>query len=189
MGLCALCQNDSLPRNQDYHFVITSSEDKYEAPKAKGITFSNAFGLGILAGEEGMGYGSVYSPRLNIINLTNGLTASLGSHIGLILNTNRDNSGATKQSFIGFELPIMLELNLGRSSHPLNLSSFGGFIGLGYGFSTMNQAEPGEAMTKGMFLVGGCRFKGDWGIKLSYLENFNKNIFGAASIIIQWNIN
>lgn len=149
---------------------------------------SHALGLGILAGEEGAGFGTVYSPRINVIKIGEGMTTSIGTHFGLILNTDSDGS-STSQSFIGIEFPIMLELNFGANSHPDNSNSFGGFVGVGYGFSTMSQADPGEAIATGMFLVGGLRFRGDWGIKLSYLENFNANIFGGASIIFQWNIN
>ncbi len=152
-------------------------------------SFSHSLGAGILAGEEGMGLGLVYSPRVNLVKVGEDMTASLGSHIGVIANTDTDNSGSTTQSMIGFELPIMFELNFGASSHPDNTSSFGGFIGVGYGISSISQADPGESIAKGIIYDAGLRFSGEWGIKFAYLENFNDNIFGGASITIQWNIN
>jgi hypothetical protein len=151
-------------------------------------SFSHSLGVGPLAGEEGIGLGTVYSPRINVIEVGSFMTTSIGTHFGLILNTNTDNSGSTNQSFIGIELPLMLEINLGAKSSPENSQAFGGFLGIGYGFSTLSQADPGEAMATGVFYVAGLRFSGDWGIKFSYLENFNPNIFGGASIIFQWNM-
>jgi len=154
----------------------------------KAQTFSHSLGAGILLGEEGGGFGSIYSPRINILQVGEGMTTSIGTHFALALNT-QDEGSSTSQSFIGIELPIMLELNLGANSHPNNNNSFGGFLGIGYGFSSLSQADPGEVMVKGVFYNAGLRFKGDWGIKLAYLENFNPNIFGGASIVFQWNIN
>jgi hypothetical protein len=154
-----------------------------------GQSFSHSLGTAILAGEEAVGLGLVYSPRINVIKFHEAITASLGTHIAIAANASDDGAGSTTQNFIGFEFPIMAELNFGKNSHPENESSFGGFIGIGYGISTLSQSDPGEAFAKGLIYNAGLRFRGDWGVRFAYLENFNSNVFGGASITIQWNIN
>ncbi|MBL1231956.1 MAG: hypothetical protein COA31_004475 [Flavobacteriales bacterium] len=166
------------------HFPSNFDNNIPKVEKSEGITFSHAFGIGVLAGEEGMGFGSVYSPRLNIINISKSVTTSIGTHAGIILNTNDGGS----QSFIGIELPLMFEINIGSRSHPNNNSNFGTFLGIGYGFSSISRDDPSEVLTTGLFFVFGLRFS-DIGVKFSYLENFDENNFGGASIIIQFNIN
>jgi len=149
-----------------------------------GQSFSHSIGPAILASEETIGAGLVYSPRINIIHFNDAITTSIGTHIALAANTDEEIG-----SFIGVELPIMLELNFGANSYPENDSSFGGFIGVGYGFSTFSASDPGETFTKGVFYNVGFSIQGNLGIRFAYLENFDPNTFGGASITLQLNLN
>lgn len=147
-------------------------------------SFSHSIGVGALAGNEGLGLGSVYSPRLNVVKMGEGATASVGTHFALALNTSSDGASAT-QSFIGIEIPLMLELNFGAKSHPDNQQKFGGFFGIGYGFSSISSDE----FTKGIVYNAGLRFSYDWGIRFAYMTNFDPHKkFGAASITLQFNM-
>lgn len=143
----------------------------------KSQSFSHSIGVGVLAGGEGIGLGSVYSPRINIVKMGEGATASVGTHFALAANTDSEGS----QSFFGIEIPIMFELNFGAKSHPDNQNSFGGFLGMGYGFSSISSDE----FTEGVVYNAGLRFSGDWGIRFAYMDNSDPyKEFGAASITV-----
>ena len=150
----------------------------------KSQSFSHSFGIGFLAGYEGLGLGSVYSPRINMVKIGEGVTASVGTHFALALNTSSDGA-STIQSFVGIEMPLVFELNFGAKSHPDNYNSFGGFIGVGYGFSSISS----DRFAKGVVYNAGFRFAYDWGVRFAYMDNSDPfREFGAASIIFQVSI-
>lgn len=120
----------------------------------------------------------MYSPRLNLVNLSDKLTLSVGSHIGLdaFLSSNGN------QNSITLDLPIVAELNFGHGATKHSTSKFGGFIGAGYGFTSITTNADYEA--RGVLFNGGLRFvmfQKSFGIRTAYLINNLKNVSNVFS--------
>ena len=127
-----------------------------------------------------------YSPRLNLLQMSDEATLSLGTHIGLGLVYN---SRAGASSF-ALDLPIVAELNLGHASSPESDAVFGGFIGAGYGINKMGAAGAFGGETNdaaGIVLNGGIRANiresFPLGLRVSYLINTkegNEDVIGVG---------
>lgn len=129
----------------------------------------------------------MYSPRLNLMELDNELTLSIGTHLGawLAFNSREGASSAT------FDFPLMVELNFGHGADPYTRSDFGGFAGVGFGVSFMGAdggwgADINNAI--GPVVNGGIRayvFDQSLGLRLSYLYNLKSgddtgSVFGVG---------
>jgi hypothetical protein len=121
--------------------------------------FNHAIGLS-LYGYDGVP-GLMYSPRWNIKKWNENSTLSIGTHFGI-------NYGIYGGGVYVRDIPIMLELNLGHGSHSKNEKNSGQFIGLGYGFSELDEIGTSE----GIVFNAGLRQNLDGqslGIRVSYL--------------------
>ncbi len=119
------------------------------------VSFSHAVGAKyFLATNSDLDYSAVgilYSPRLNVVELGDNSTVSIGTHIGLAFQGNsRDGSS----SFV-YDLPIVAEYNFGSTSNRDNDESFGFYVGGGY--SIHNSSDFYEAIS-GPVVGGGVRF-------------------------------
>ncbi len=154
-----------------------------------GQSFSHAVGAGFISGDQGTGPGFVYSPRINMVKFGEASTISVGTHIGLAAKSGDSGSGGgSVQEFIGIDAPLMLEFNYGAYSYPKSESNFGVFGGIGYGFSSFSTLGPEETFTKGVFFNLGLRFADGLGGRVSYMENFEPEVFGSASLTVQYNL-
>lgn len=143
------------------------------------ISFSHATGASIyVTTESTSAWGFMYSPRLNILEISDALTVSVGTHIGLGLTAN-SRQGA---SSLALDIPLVVELNFGNSCHPESDGNFGGFVGVGYGISKIGEqgalgfSDFNEA--NGLVVNGGIRlFINDLplGARFSYLINSKKD--------------
>ncbi len=131
-------------------------------------SFNHAIGLS-LYGNEGIP-GLMYAPRWNIAKLNDNTTLSIGTHFGINFEVYSESSN----SIFVLDLPIMMELNFGHGSHSKNEKNSGQFIGLGYGFSEIDEFGSSE----GIVINAGIRqkLKGESvGLRLSYLYNLKSN--------------
>lgn len=124
----------------------------------------------------------VYSPRVNLVELSDNATVSVGSNIGIGGNGNsRDGF-----SDVLLNLPLLAELNLGTKANPDNDGNIGGFVGAGFGFNYMSDYYD-ENSTVGIVLNGGIRaniMQKPIEIRASYQLSTNKlnyNVFGVSA--------
>lgn len=140
------------------------------------LSFSHKAGLSGYMGPNAGGYGITYSPRLNFLPLGDAGTLSVGTHIGLGISGEFNSRTGGEGSFI-FDLPLVVELNMGNSSHPDNENNFGGYFGGGFGYSKLALADTYYGTTSdtalGPIVNGGLSYKG-YGLRFSYLYNTKK---------------
>ncbi|HPE55253.1 MAG TPA: hypothetical protein P5514_15685 [Bacteroidales bacterium] len=141
-------------------------------------TFSHAIGIEYLASSEVGVPAILYSPRINIIELDRDLTISLGTHFGLGFNFS-SREGATT---LAIDLPLVAEVNFGHASQPYSRADYGGFAGIGYGYSKLGQSGEWESYynseASGLVINGGFRGyinDSSVGARISYLLNFREN--------------
>lgn len=124
------------------------------------LSFSHDVGVGIYVAENGANSPAiVYSPRLNVLEIQDHMTISVGTHLGAWLAFNSREGG---DGSFAFDLPIMASINFGQYAQPeaedLNI---GGFVGVGYGISRLGSestftTDYNEA--NGLVFDGGLRF-------------------------------
>jgi len=95
--------------------------------------------------------GALYSPRLNLVEVGDNSTVSIGTHIGLAVQVSTQQGS----SFI-YDIPIVAEYNFGQASNNDNDSGFGFYIGGGYGIhnsSAFNDPISGPVVNGGLRFV------------------------------------
>lgn len=154
------------------------------------ITFSHSIGAAGYFNSLAENGGIMYSPRINFIELDNDITISAGTHMGLGLVTNAQGDGSYT-----LDVPLVAEINFGHAAHKRSRSSFGGFIGAGYGISKtsysntnhgyITHTSSGSNDAKGLLINGGLRAiikKISIGMRVSYLRNTNKGSEDVLSL-------
>jgi hypothetical protein len=156
-------------------------------------SFSHSAGVGYLVAEN-VGLASLfYNPRLNIVEVSEKSTISVGSHLGLGFSFNSSSnsrSGSESSGSFGFDIPVVAEFNFGCKSNPDNEDGFGFFLGTGGGYNSISVSQNGASASVSSFGVYsnlGLRFilKDTYPIELrgSYLLNVKDggvNVIGAT---------
>lgn len=130
----------------------------------------------------------LYSPRVNLSS-TESTSLSVGTHFGLGFSAYSGPSGSS--SSLVLDLPLVGEFNFGHGSTVDNESSFGGYVGAGYGIHRISMNDNGyggSATLHGPVFTGGVRFSlgriGSYEVGASYLANIKKdykvNPFGIS---------
>ncbi len=149
------------------------------------VSFSHAVGakfyLSTNSDADYSSIGIMYSPRLNVAELGDNATVSIGTHIGLAFEGNsRDGSS----SFV-YDLPIVAEYNFGSTSSKDNDEAFGFYVGGGYAIH--NSSDFDEAIS-GPVVDGGIRFmiaEKPIDVNFSYLiasKTVDLGLLGSTSI-------
>jgi hypothetical protein len=101
-----------------------------------------------------------YFPRYNFIENENSsisIGAPVGIGIGIATNTYGDDAGIA----FAYDLPIVLDYNIGCKSTPDNENNFGGYFGLGFGYYKVtiskSQYSDFKGATYGPIFRGGVR--------------------------------
>jgi hypothetical protein len=115
------------------------------------ITFQQAFGVGIYGSSDASNWGITYSPRANLIMLGNN---SISLSCPLALGISGKGPGGAK---ITYDIPFVFDYNIGHNALQENTRGFGGFAGLGYGFSLL-RADFGASKSNGIVFNAGARF-------------------------------
>ncbi len=141
-------------------------------------------------------FGLTYFPRFNFIE-TKGMSISIGFPltfgVGVASNMLDDEDAGFS---VNYDLPAVLDINLGHNSSKKNEKTFGGFIGGGYGYNYLgyNLSKSGsekaksygplfhagasfliahkESMTIGIFLKGGQEFNKFTTFGIEVFHNF-----------------
>ncbi len=97
-------------------------------------------------------YSVLFSPRINVLQFEEHSTLSVGTHaaIGIVTYTE-----ATRNINLVIDFPIVAEYNFGVTSNPDNESSFGFYLGGGYG---LHKSAVFDKLLTGPIAAGGIRF-------------------------------
>ncbi len=89
-----------------------------------------------------------YFPRYNFIESDNSsvsVGAPVGIGIGIASNTNGNDAGVA----FAYDLPIVIDYNIGCKSTRENEQTFGGYFGLGFGYYKVNISQSSYSDFKG----------------------------------------
>jgi len=129
------------------------------AAKAQ-VEFNHSFGFGTYASlNSGGGYAILYSPRLNLVELSDEMSLSVGTHLGAGLSGSANSRTGGSGSFI-LDVPVMAELNLGHACSANSSVGFGGFLGAGFGYNRMTYSDAlgsDDRAVTGLVFNGGFR--------------------------------
>jgi hypothetical protein len=159
------------------------------------VSFSHSLGASYYFCPVAEGLGLMYSPRLNLASLGGESSFSIGTHLGLGLSFSSQSGGeGGSSSSYTLDLPIVLELNFGQASQPGASSMFGGFFGVGYGYSSIGSSDSWGGIssnkTSGPLFNGGIRFdiaNRPLGIRASYLKSLDKDAKDVIGVGISYN--
>jgi hypothetical protein len=147
---------------------------------AQQLMHSFGLSLSVLQGTLHEGQGSsesfaveqnnlTYFPRYNFIENENSsisIGAPIGIGIGLVSNTYGDDAGV----IFSYDLPLVIDYNIGCKSTKTNDRNFGGYFGVGFGYNKVNISESSysnfDGVSYGPLFRAGCRFgssKESWG--------------------------
>ncbi|MBC7383314.1 MAG: hypothetical protein H7296_10050 [Bacteroidia bacterium] len=157
------------------------------------VSFNHSLGVStyfaLSTNATASGYGIMYSPRLNFLELADETTLSVGTHLGLGFSGSANSQSGSSGSFL-LDAPLMVELNFGQAANPDASSSFGGFGGIGYGFNAMAQSSnTAFGNSSSTFSASGIVFNGGLravirdrsvGARVSYMLNMTS---GGANVI------
>lgn len=104
---------------------------------------------------------ATYFPRYNFVENENSsfsIGAPIGVGIGIVTNTLGDDAGIS----LAFDVPLVLDYNIGFKYTSDNESRFGGYLGAGFGYSKSNIVGSSysdyNGTSYGPLLRGGLRF-------------------------------
>ncbi len=147
-------------------------------------SFSQSAGLSFFSATNATGAAGTYSPRYNLLQISDEMTFSIGTHASLGFSMNSRSGGS-----LVLDLPAMAELNLGHASSEDSDAGFGGFLGLGFGYNLLAGEGPFGGFTNqayGPVLGGGIRFEvlqRSYYLRASYLISVNQghnNVLGLG---------
>lgn len=108
-----------------------------------------------------------YFPRFTVMETENS-SLSIGSPLGAGINLLTNNSGGGGVSW-GYDLPLVVDYNIGCKSTPDNESGFGGYFGTGFSYLhtsyKLNSNETSKVKSYGPLARAGVRFSsgsGNW---------------------------
>jgi hypothetical protein len=139
-------------------------------------SFSHSFGASQYFSDNMGAWGFTYSPRVNVVELHDEATISVGTHLGAGIQYSRYGN-----SFWVLDLPLAVELNLGHASSPLSDANFGAFLGGGYNFMQIRDLHYDPAFSPapvhGPMVNGGIRafvFDIPFTLRAAYTLNVSK---------------
>jgi hypothetical protein len=102
-----------------------------------------------------------YFPRINLVS-DNHSSISLGLPVSVGVGFASDYTSKGKGVYWAFDLPLVVDYNLGCKSTSANKEKFGGYIGTGFGYThtnwTFNGSSSAYVDSYGPLIRGGFRF-------------------------------
>jgi len=151
------------------------------------VSFCHSIGGSLYINSETAGFAILYSPRLNLAELNDESTISIGTHFGFGLSgsvNSQDGGSGT----VTVDAPLMVEYNYGLAANPDEDDDFGFFGGVGFGYNLMGGTDDTFGGTYGGSSAGPVLNAGvrvmiaehPLGARLSYLINVKNN--GASTV-------
>jgi len=126
--------------------------------------FEFNWGAGIGIHQVGSRYspGLVVAPRVNIVDLSDNASVSIGTKASLLYFSLANGSQDLPETRLGFDAPVFAMVNIGRESNDYAIEQMGFVVGIGYSFGQLtlsgdNYEEVLQA--DGVALMGGLRFQ------------------------------
>lgn len=143
------------------------------------VSFNHSLGGAAVFSTSGTpGGGLMYSPRLNIADIGRDGTISIGTHLTLGAyfsgSTNSRTGSTGSSSGLTLDLPLVVEANFGHMSSDYSHEDFGGFFGVGFGYSAIAGSNLINNSGFGPLVDGGVRiaaFEKSFTVKASYMLN------------------
>lgn len=124
--------------------------------------FNIGAGLGIHQIGERFSPGIVVAPRLNIVDLSDAASISVGTFASLKYFSTPDGSRELPETRFGFEAPVIVSINFGRDANEYAIEQFGFVVGVGYNYGQLTLSGEGYEellRTDGVTIVGGVRIQ------------------------------
>lgn len=162
---------------------------------AAGATWMYAIGGGSVVGAGAL----TYAPRYNLAKMSKEASFSVGTYASLALQLGV-SSGGESSSMIAFEMPVTFDYNFGYGSTHKSKKDFGGFVGLGYAFNSIQYAGynallgsyEAEGRTHGVYANTGLRFlnkkEKSWNVSLYSILGFNKLTVAGLRVLYNFGL-
>ena len=153
--------------------------------------FNWGAGLGIHQVGSRYSPGLVVAPRINILDLTDAASLSVGTQASLMYYSLAEGSRDLPESRVGFEAPLMVQVNIGRDANDYAIEQMGFVVGVGYNYGQLKLSDEGNKetlKTTGVTVMGGIRFAAfnNRTIGLNVSQTFgrgtNKNSLNSLSV-------
>ena len=154
------------------------------------VEFYHGAGVSTYVGSAA-GAGITYSPRLNLVGISDEMKLAVASHPGLGFQGNLNSRGTSSFSFL-FDIPLVVELHGWHGSSDASSSKFGGFFGLGFGYTYISGQSSGlfgtttSASALGLLINGGFKtnilMERSFGVRTGYLIDFRSNHSGVFNL-------
>ena len=122
--------------------------------------FNIGAGLGIHQIGERYAPGIIVAPRLNIVDLSDAASVSVGTFASLLYFSTPDGTMQLPETRFGFEAPVVVSINFGRDANEYAIEQFGFVVGLGYNYGQLTLSGDGyEELLRsdGITIMGGIR--------------------------------
>ena len=153
--------------------------------------FNWGAGIGIHQIGDKYSPGLVVAPRINIFDLTDEASISIGTQASLMYFSLAEGSLDLPETRFGFEVPLMAMVNIGRDANTYAIEQMGFVVGVGYNFGQLTLSGDGYEdvlTTDGVTVMGGIRFSAfnnrTIGINVSqtFGRGTNKNSLNSLSV-------
>lgn len=122
-----------------------------------------------------------YFPRVTFLE-TEKTSLSIGVPLGIGFGmySQMDDNFADDGIYFSFDVPLVLDYNIGCNSSRENEDNFGGFVGVGFGYQKVSISQTEyynyDGGSYGPLIRGGVRFRGSsrWGTKSITISSFYK---------------
>lgn len=125
--------------------------------------FNWGAGLGIHQVGSRYAPGLVVAPRVNIMDLSESASLSIGTKASLIYFSFAEGSRELPETRVGFDAPVFAMVNIGREANDYSIEQMGFVVGIGYSFGqmTLSSDKLDDVVLKsdGVCLMGGLRFQ------------------------------
>lgn len=95
-------------------------------------------GLGAYSVDGNWVPGIAIEPRVNLLDLSESASFGIGTSIGIGYLSTGSGLYNDSEDRLGYDIPLMFMFNMGRAASSISTEQVGAFVGIGYGFSTMN---------------------------------------------------
>jgi len=158
---------------------------------AQDVEFHWGAGIGMHQIGDQWAAGINVSPRLNLIQLSESASLSVGTNASFLYLSKAEGSMDIPESTVGFEFPLVAMVNVGRASNNFSIEQMGFTFGAGYNLGQMTLTGDGYETvlkTSGPMVTGGIRFQvfGDRTMGVNVSQTFgrgtNKESLNALAV-------
>ena len=176
--------------NQNYFFCILFALLSFNV-SAQDLEFHWGAGLGLHQIGDYWAAGVNISPRLNLFELNESASFGIGTNASFLYNSRAEGSMNIPETRVGWEVPIMAMVNIGRAANNFSIEQMGFVVGAGYNTGQLTLSGDGYetvVKTNGPIIFGGIRFQilGDRTMGVNVSQTFGRgsssNSFNSLAV-------